>query len=177
MESNDKENEEIGNIDSNNDARKDPINEININGYKYKYKDTYKKGYCYRCIHRYICKLTILICFTEYKKLFNKEDSSSLKYEINSKQKKHICNIEKIEEIDTKQILTKEEELQLAKMLIKANINESPPFHFNNLNTNNIKWKKKKVENLVYKLQEEKYPKNNLFINEINNTFIVHLYI
>ena len=100
-----------------------------------------------------------------------------MKYEINSKQKKHICNIEKIEEIDTKQILTKEEELQLAKMLIKANTNESPSFHFNNLNTNNIKWKKKKVENLVYKLQEEKYPKNNLFINEINNTFIVHLYI
>ena len=60
-------------------------------------------------------------------------------------------------------------------MLIKANINESPSFHFNNLNTNNIKWKKKKVENLVYKLQEEKYPKNNLFINEINNTFIIHL--
>ena len=100
-----------------------------------------------------------------------------MKHEINSKQKKHTCNIEKIEEIDTKQILTKEEELQLTKMLIKANINESPSFHFNNLNTNNIKWKKKKVENLVYKLQEEKYPKNNLFINEINNTFIIHLYI
>ena len=72
-----------------------------------------------------------------------------MKYEINSKQKKHTCNTEKIEEIDTKQILTKEEELQLAKMLIKANINEPPSFHFNNLNTNNIKWKKKKVENLV----------------------------
>ena len=47
-------------------------------------------------------------------------------------------------------------------MLIKANINESLSFHFNNLNTNNIKCKKKKVENLVYKLQEEKYPKENL---------------
>ena len=40
MQSNDKANEEIGNIDSNNDVHKDPINEININGYKYKYKDT-----------------------------------------------------------------------------------------------------------------------------------------
>ena len=85
MEYNDQENEEVGNNDSNNDAHKDKINEINIKGYKYKYKDTYKKGYCYRCIHRYIYKLTILICFTEYKKLFNTEDSSSLKYEINSK--------------------------------------------------------------------------------------------
>ena len=44
MESNDKKNEEVGNNDSNNEAHKDPINEINIKGYKYKYKDTYKKG-------------------------------------------------------------------------------------------------------------------------------------
>ena len=76
MESNNKENKEVGNNDSNNDAHKNPINEINIKGYKYKYKDTYKKGYCYRCIHRYICKLTILICFTEYKKFFNKKEYS-----------------------------------------------------------------------------------------------------
>ena len=73
MESNDKENEEIGNIDSNNDAHKDPINEININGYKYKYKDTYKKGYCYRCIHRYICKLTILIALENTKNFLIKK--------------------------------------------------------------------------------------------------------
>ena len=51
--------------------------------------------YCYRCIHRYICKLTILICFTEYKKLSNKEDSSSLKYEINSKQKNTFAILKK----------------------------------------------------------------------------------
>ena len=83
MESSNKENEEVGNNDSNNDAHKESINEINRKRYKYNYKDTYKKGYCYRCIHRYICKLNILICFPDYKKLFNKEDSSSLKNEIN----------------------------------------------------------------------------------------------
>ena len=41
-----------------------------------------------------------------------------------------------------KDMLTKEEEFQLSKMLIKANITESPSFHFDNLNNNN-KWKKK----------------------------------
>ena len=66
---------------------KDPINEVNIKGYKYKYKDTYKKGYFYRYIPRYICKLIILICFTEYKNLFNKEKSSNINYEINRNKK------------------------------------------------------------------------------------------
>ena len=66
---------------------KDPINVVNIKGYKYKYKDTYKKGYFYRYIPRYICKLIILICFTEYKNLFNKEKSSNINYEINRNKK------------------------------------------------------------------------------------------
>ena len=42
---------------------KSPLNEINIKGYKYKYKDTYKKGICHRCIHRNKCKLTIIFSF------------------------------------------------------------------------------------------------------------------
>ena len=28
-------------------SNRPPLNELNILGYKYKYKDTYKKGYCY----------------------------------------------------------------------------------------------------------------------------------
>ena len=110
-----------------------------------KYKDTYKKGYCYRCLHRYICKLTILICYAEYNKLIDTDKNNTIKYEVNSKQKTHACNSNtiKIEEVEKKEILTKEEEIQLAKMLIKANITESPSFHYDNLNNNNIKWKKK----------------------------------
>ena len=34
--------------------------ELNINGFKYKFKDVYKSVYCFRCINRTICKLTIL---------------------------------------------------------------------------------------------------------------------
>ena len=100
-----------------------PLNEINIKGYKYKYKDTYKKGFCYRCIHRYICKLTILIYFDEYNKLIDNDKNATIKYEVNSKQKTHTCNSNNniIEEVEKKDVLTKEEEFQLAKMLIKAN--------------------------------------------------------
>ena len=90
-----------------------PLNEINIKGYKYKYKDTYKKGFCYRCIHRYICKLTILIYFDEYNKLIDNDKNATIKYEVNSKQKTHTCNSNNniIEEDEKKDVLTKEEEI------------------------------------------------------------------
>ena len=38
-----------------------PANEITIEGYKYTLKDKYKKGFCYRCHNRKICKVTIII--------------------------------------------------------------------------------------------------------------------
>ena len=48
---------------------KSPLNEINIKGYKYRYKDTYKKGICYRCIHHMKYKITILLPLEEYEKI------------------------------------------------------------------------------------------------------------
>ena len=50
---------------------------------------------------------------------------------------------------------------------------EPPSFHLNNLHNNKINWNKKKIENLLYKLLEEKYPNNNLFIKNIANTINV----
>ena len=41
-----------------NTGKNKPLNsllELNILGYKYKYKDTYSTGYCYRCIYRIKC--------------------------------------------------------------------------------------------------------------------------
>ena len=52
---------------------KDPLNEIIIDGYKYKYKVT-KTGLCYRCIFLSTCTLTILILFSEYIKYINSKD-------------------------------------------------------------------------------------------------------
>ena len=37
--------------------------ELTINGFKYKFKDVYKSGYCFRCMNRTICKLIILKIF------------------------------------------------------------------------------------------------------------------
>ena len=44
-----------------------------------------------------------------------------------------------------------------------------PSFHINKLHNYHINWNKKRIENLVYKLQEEKYPNNNIFIKNFTN--------
>ena len=49
------------------------IRGLTIKGYKYKFKDKYKAGYCYRCISRKDCKLTILIKNDEYIKIKEKK--------------------------------------------------------------------------------------------------------
>ena len=64
--------------------------------------------------------------------------------------------IEKTKFVVSEDIKTKEEEKQIAIFLIKANLMEPPTFHINNLHNYKINWNKKKIENLVYKLQEEK---------------------
>ena len=106
-----------------------PLNsllELNILGYKYKYKDTYSTGYCYRCIFRSTCKLTILISFEEYNKLLNKElNIEEIKFTINSQQKKHNCTKTEIIQTTTDKILTKEEEYSFAVNLIKLHKNKN----------------------------------------------------
>lgn len=72
--------------------KEEVLNELNIAGYKYKYKDKYKNGYCYRCINRASCKLTITISFEEYAKILNKKDTNfKINFTVNSKQQQHSC--------------------------------------------------------------------------------------
>ena len=114
--------------------------------------------------------MTIIFSFEEYEKIQSNSTNYKIKYEINSKQQEHSCNgIEKTELVGSEDIKTKEEEKQIAILLIKANLMEPPSFHINNLHNNKINWNKKRIENLVYKLQEEKYPNNNIFIKNIAN--------
>ena len=64
MEKDDQNNHELNR--NSISGKNKPLNsllELNILGHKYKYKDTYATGYCYRCIFRSTCKLTILISF------------------------------------------------------------------------------------------------------------------
>ena len=138
-----------------------PLNsllELNILGYKYKYKDTYSTGYCYRCIFRSTCKLTILISFEKYK-LLNKElNIEEIKFNINSKQKQHNCTKTEIIQTTTDKILTKEEEYAFAVKLIKLHKENKPIYLIENFKTNHINWPKNKIIRLVYDIQEDENP-------------------
>ena len=50
----------------------------------YTYKDSYKKGLCFRCINRKTCKLTIIIEEDVLKKI-SENKNKTIKYIINSK--------------------------------------------------------------------------------------------
>ena len=112
------------------------------------------------------CELTIFITFEEYNKIKKILIMQIIQITINSNQKEHCCNCKYTTEyVDVEEIKTREEEKEMAIILIKANLMEPPSFHINNLYNNKIKWGREKTENLVYRLQEEKYANNNnLFI-------------
>lgn len=165
---NDIDAEKLNNIINNpKNEEANPVKEINIGNYKYKFKDTLKKGYCYRCVNRASCKLTITIDKTEYKKIIQNINKENIKYTINSRQQEHTCIEKKTIQINKEKVRTQKEELNLAKTLIKANIDKAPSFHINNLHNNNINWSNNKIRNLVYRVQEEEYPSNKIFINYV----------
>ena len=69
-----------------NEDKSKPLKDLTIDGYKYKLKDIYSNGYCFRCMFKATCKLTILILFSEYSKLIDSKDKKTkIKYTINSK--------------------------------------------------------------------------------------------
>ena len=154
-----------------------PLNsllELNILGYKYKYKDTYSTGYCYRCIFRSTCKLTIFLSYEEYNKLLNKElNIEEIKFTINSKQKQHNCTKTEIIQTTTDKILTKEEEYAFAVKLIKLHKDKKPIYHIENFKTNHINWPKNKIIRLVYDIQEEEYPLDKNYLSKLQEETII----
>ena len=68
------------------------IRGLTIKEYQYKFNDKYNAGYCYRCIYRKDCKLTILIKNDEYIKLKEKKIySDEITYIVNSFNKHLYC--------------------------------------------------------------------------------------
>ena len=59
-----------------------------------------------------------------------------------------------IKKEQTNNILTKEDEIKLARLLIQNNIDQPPLFHIKILKNNNINRNKFKIKNLVYELQK-----------------------
>ena len=47
-------------------------------------------------------------------------------------------------------------------------MNEPLEFHLNNFANNKILWKKSKIRKLLYTLREEAYPKDSVFLSNIN---------
>jgi hypothetical protein len=102
---NDIDAEKLNNIINNpKNEEANPVKEINIGNYKYKFKDTLKKGYCYRCVNRASCKLTITIDKTEYKKIIQNINKENIKYTINSRQQEHTCIEKKTIQINKEKV-------------------------------------------------------------------------
>ena len=107
-------------MEKNNDIF--PPNTIMIEGYKYTLKNKYKKGICYRCHNKKLCKLIIILTEEELDRLKNKKLGEEIKIIVNSRQTSHTCNKEIVKSIDVKNVLTNEEIIDTAKTFIKLNL-------------------------------------------------------
>ena len=75
----------------------------------------------------------------------------------------------KAETISKKNVRTEKETSGLAYNLIKGNIIEDLDFHIKNLRLNNIFLNTSKIRKLLYTLREQKFPKEEEFLNSINS--------
>ena len=142
---------------------------ITINGNELFYKEPPLKNetYIYRCRKKQ-CKYYIKIDKGNLKKILEKQ--SDINYlEINKHTTHEEENVKSVENKENKEFRTEKETIDLAINLIKANITESLDFHINNFKQNKIYWKNSKIRKMLYTLREQKFPKEDLFINSIDH--------
>ena len=75
-------------------------------------------------------------------------------------------------DVEVSKVKTSKEEYELEMKLIKNNLDEVPSFHISNFKTNIMYWPNKKIERLLYKLQEEKFPSNERFLKKLEYEYI-----
>ena len=137
---------------------------LNIKGYDLFYKDppTKDEYYVYRC-RKKNWKYLIKINKDNIQKITNKDNVIEFK-EFN----KHTNHEELIdlnnELIDPSKARTEKENINLAIYLIKNNIKEDLDFNFYK---NKIFWKKSKISKYIFNIREQKFPKDELFLNSI----------
>ena len=73
---------------------------------------------------------------------------------------------------ESENILSKEEELLLVKILINNNKDKPPTFHIDNLRANKITFNNNRIIRFFYSLQEEKYHLEKNFLYKIQDEFI-----
>ena len=140
---------------------------ITIKGIDLFYKEPPLKNdiYVYRCRKSH-CKYFIRINKTNIDKVLNKE--SGIQYiEVNEHTGHEDNSGKNVENIGSEEIRTEKETFELAIKLIKSNITESMEFHLQNFNQNKIYWKKSKIRKMVYNIREQKFPKEEEFLNSI----------
>ena len=150
------------------DSKEDAINYsnyINIKGYELNFKSPILKNniYRYRCKNLKF-KYFVKIDGTNLKKLLNKDkDITFMEFNQHENHKDEM----KIQ-TNTDIILTVDDLNKFAKQIIINNINKPLQFHLDNLKNNKINWKKGKVRNLLYKIHEETFQKDEIFLSNIN---------
>ena len=119
----------------------------------------------YRCIHwRYKVSVKISV---ENAKTINKNEINNKAvdftflgiHENNSESSK--------EDISIKEIKTERENYDLAKKLICNNLTLPLLFHIQNLDANKILLPRTKIKNILQQLREEKFPKDDQFLEHI----------
>ena len=140
---------------------------IYIKGYQLNYKSPPLKGniHRYRCRNR-SCKYFIKIDSTNLKKIIN-NDKDNISYTEINQHENHKENI--IIKMENGNAITEEGINKLARQLITLNLNEPLDFHLANFKNNSINWKKGKIRKLLYSIREEKYPKDQIFMQDISN--------
>ena len=120
----------------------------------------------YRCINRK-CNASLKISLEDAKKIENKEEGiSEIDFTVVGNHDVH--KSEKKFSESTDKIKTEKENLELAKKLIKNNLQMPLSFHIQNLNTNKIIISNNKLKNLLQSLREENFPKDDIFIRNID---------
>ena len=119
----------------------------------------------YRCIYRN-CKASIKISLEVAKKINNKEENNNiLEYTLIGIHANH--PIKKDYEESLNNIKTEKEQKELAKNLIKNNLDLPLTFHVKNLDANKIKISHIKIKNMLHNLRKENFPKDEEFLDHI----------
>ena len=91
------------------------------------------------------------------------------------KQKDHVCNLTNID-IQGSQITTISAQIKLEEEIINKYLDKSLIWHLDNLSKNNIILKRIQIKNILEKMIEFNYPKDENYLNE-NNLKIVLIFV
>ena len=144
---------------------------LTINDIKYSFKSALANDrFSYRCYHRK-CKVLITIDKTNIIKILKNNNDNNLEIQYKTNDQKHICqDVIKTEKVNN--IKTETESIELAKQFINQSLEKPLNWHLSNLKENGIILSKFQVKNILQKLREYKYPKDNEFLTDISKITI-----